>query len=136
MVVVEDNEAFAKYLRYLLEHGGAYQVLITGCAEDAVRLAGEPETGAVILDVSLRDAQYRGRYVDGLELARILKSTPATRDVPIAIVTAHAMAGDRERFLLASGADAFFRKPLVDPSELLRMLAILIERRHEPNADH
>ena len=126
VLIVEDNDAFARYVRYVLEHSGAYAVAVTQSGEEALRLARESQTVAALLDVSLRATRYGDRFVDGVELARILKADPGASHVPIVIVTAHAMAGDEERFLHDSGADAFLRKPIVDPNELVALLARLV----------
>jgi CheY-like chemotaxis protein len=80
---------------------------------------------AVLVDVSLRGTQYAGRYIDGLELSRILKDDEHTTWVPVIIATAHVMSGDRERFLAESRADGFLRKPIVDPQEVVSLLSRL-----------
>ena len=125
VVIVEDNESVAKFFRYVLEHNGAYATAITESGDEAVRLAAEGETVAVLLDVSLRATQYQGRFVDGLELSRIIKEDSRSSHVTVIIATAHVMSGDRERFLDESKADAFLRKPVVDPQELLSLLGQL-----------
>lgn len=125
VVIVEDNASVAKYFRYVLEHAG-YAVAITESGDEAVRLARDAETVAVLVDISLRGTQYEGRYIDGLELSRMLKDDEHTTRVPVIIATAHVMSGDRERFLLESKADGFLRKPIVDPQELLSLLSRLI----------
>lgn len=122
VVIVEDNSAIAKYFRYLLEHDGAYSTAITESGDEAIRLVREAETVAVLVDVSLRATRYSGRYIDGIELSRIIKEDPATTHVPVIIATAHVMSGDRERFLRESRADGFLRKPIVDPHEVLSLL--------------
>lgn len=124
VVIVEDNASVAKYFRYVLEHAG-YDVVITESGDEAVRLAGETDTVAVLVDVSLRGTQYAGQYIDGLELSRVLKGDEHTTRVPVIIATAHVMSGDRERFLLESKADGFLRKPIVDPQEVLSLLSRL-----------
>ncbi len=124
VVIVEDNASVAKYFRYVLEHAG-YSVAITESGDEAVRLASEPDTVAVLVDISLRGTQYAGRHIDGLELSRILKGDEHTTRVPVIIATAHVMSGDRERFLLESKADGFLRKPVVDPQEVLSLLSRL-----------
>ncbi|MBY0493335.1 MAG: response regulator [Cyanobacteria bacterium] len=123
-MIVEDNASVAKYFRYVLEHDG-YAVAITESGDEAVRLARDAETVAVLVDISLRATQYEGRYIDGLELSRILKDDESTTRVPVIIATAHVMSGDRERFLLESKADGFLRKPIVDPQEVLSLLSRL-----------
>ena len=122
VVIVEDNELVAKYLRYILEHEGGYQVTVTESGDEAIVLARRRDTIAVLVDVSLRATMHAGRYIDGLELARLLKQDERTAKVPVIIATAHAMTGDRERFLQESRADGFIRKPVVDANELLSLI--------------
>ena len=124
VVIVEDNASVAKYFRYVLEHNG-YAVAITESGDETVRLARDAATVAVLVDISLRRTQYQGRYIDGLELSRILKDDEHTKRVPVIIATAHVMSGDRERFLQESKADGFLRKPIVDPQEVLFLLSRL-----------
>lgn len=126
VVIVEDNDSIARYFRYVLEHNGAYTTAITESGDEALRLAREAETVAVLVDISLRATQYAGRYIDGLELSRILKDDQATARLPVIIATAHVMTGDRERFMQESKADGFLRKPIVDPEEILSLLNRLV----------
>jgi CheY-like chemotaxis protein len=128
VVIVEDNELIVKFYRYVLEHDG-YVVSATESGDETLQLAREADTVAIILDISLRSTSVEGRSIDGLELGRMLKADPATQEVPIIIATAHTMAGDRERFLRESGAEAFLRKPVTDPAELTSMIQRLSERR-------
>lgn len=129
VVIVEDNESVAKFFRYVLEHDGAYTTAITESGDEAVRLTREAETVAVLVDVSLRATQYEGRYIDGLELSRILKQDQLSAHVSVVIATAHVMSGDRERFLRESHADGFVRKPVVDPQDLLSLIARLTSEK-------
>ena len=128
VVIVEDNESVAKFFRYVLEHNGAYAAAITESGDEAVSLAREDTTVAVLVDVSLRATQYAGRYIDGIELSRIIKDDEGTAHVSVVIATAHVMSGDRERFLRESKADGFLRKPVVDPQDLLSLLDKLTSR--------
>lgn len=127
VVIVEDNLSVAKYFRYVLEHEG-YTAFTTESGDEVVQLAREPQTVAVLVDVSLRATQYAGRYIDGLQLSRILKEDEQTARVPVIIATAHVMAGDRERFLEESKADGFLRKPIVDPQDMLSLVRRLTSR--------
>jgi len=124
IVIVEDNKSVAKFFRYVLERGD-YAVAITESGEEAVELARQRETVAMLVDVSLRSTQYQGRYIDGLELSRIVKEDVQSSHVAVIIATAHVMSGDRERFLGESKADGFLRKPVIDPQELLSLVGRL-----------
>ena len=126
IVVVEDDTLVGKYLKYVLESQGHYDVVVTESGDEAVALANDASTAALILDVSLRNTQLDGRAVDGLELSLTIKSNPATSRVPVILATAHTMAGDRERFLRESLANGFIRKPFTDSTEVLSLIAQLV----------
>ena len=129
VVIVEDNALVAKYLAYVLEQDGGYAAVATESGDEALTLAADAATVAIVIDVSLRDTRVNGQRVDGLELTRRLKASRATMNVPVVLATAHVMVGDRERFLRESRADAFIRKPFVDPGELLSVIAALVSQR-------
>ena len=68
--------------------------------------------------------------MDGWEATRLLKAEPATRDIPVVALTAHAMVSDRERALQA-GCDEYETKP-VDFQRLLSKIEILLGRGATP----
>ncbi len=103
VLVVEDNEQNLELVVFLLEEAGL-----------EVRSAGDAETALEILsstapDLILMDMQLPG--TDGLALVSRLRQSPSTAAVPIVALTAHAMRGDRERFL-SGGCDAYLAKPI------------------------
>ena len=131
IVIVEDDALVAKYLKYVVEQAGHYEAVVTESGDDVLALARDPVTVAILVDVSLRNTQLDGRYVDGLELSRTIKADPAAARVPVIIATAHTMAGDRERFLRESSANGFIRKPITDSREVLTVIAELVDRSAE-----
>jgi CheY-like chemotaxis protein len=78
------------------------------------------------MDVSLSHSVYQGKAVDGIKITQILKADPSTACLPIILVTAHAMEGDRENFLQQSGADGYISKPVVDHEEFVNQLRRVI----------
>jgi len=104
--VIEDNDQNFELVEFLLsECAWSLQRARDGVAVE--RLLGlDPldPPDLVLLDMNLPD-------VSGIDLARRLRALPAFERVPLVAVTAHAMRGDRERFLEA-GCDAYVAKPI------------------------
>jgi len=109
ILLVEDNEMNRDMLSRRLAKRG-HEVLIAVDGQQGVDTAASESPEIILLDMSLP-------VMDGWEAARRLKADPATRDIPIIALTAHAMSGDRERCLQA-GADDYDTKP-VDFKRLL-----------------
>lgn len=128
ILVVEDNPQVAKFYCLALERAGGYRCLLSESGDEIVARARRGEVDAIILDISLANCTYQGQRVDGLEIARILKADAATRHLPILLATAHTMEGDRERFLAASGADAYIEKPIYDPQLLIQHVEQVFRR--------
>ena len=103
VLLVEDNEANSMLATAVLEREG-FQVEVAISAADANRLLR-----AVIPAVILMDIQLPGE--DGLTYTRELKAGRATSGIPIVALTAHAMAGDRER-ALSAGCAGYLSKPI------------------------
>ena len=126
VLIVEDNALVAKFYRLALERAGGFSCLLT---EDVNTMFPEVEAGRIdcaVVDVSLSGTEWKGRPIDGIELARLLKER-APRKFPILIATAHAMAGDRERLLQASGADDYLEKPVYDAEILVGKIHKLLD---------
>jgi CheY-like chemotaxis protein len=60
--------------------------------------------------------------VDGIFITRLLKADPATAGIPVILATAHAMTGDRERFMAETGAEHYLAKPIHDPDAFLEQV--------------
>jgi two-component system, cell cycle response regulator DivK len=103
ILVVEDNEANQLLVQAVLELEG-YQVEVAGSAPEAL-----DQLQASAPDLILMDVQLPGE--DGLTLTRQLKADPATREIPVVALTAHAMAGDRE-LALNAGCVGYIAKPI------------------------
>ena len=103
ILLVEDNEMNRDMLTRRLERTG-YQVLVALDGAEAIAKACSDSPELILLDMSLP-------VIDGWEAARRLKKEVATRRIPVIALTAHAMAGDREK-ALAAGCDDFDTKPI------------------------
>ena len=109
ILIVEDNEMNRDMLsRRLVKRG--YEVSIAVDGEQGLILARAEAPALILMDMSLPG-------LDGWEVSRRLKADAQTKDIGIIAITAHAMAGDREK-ALAAGCDDFDTKPI----ELTRLL--------------
>ena len=104
VLVVEDNDMNMQLVEYLLEEGG-YQIIKAASGEDALSIA----TSGEHVDLILMDIHLPG--IDGLSVVREMKTDARTKAIPILALTAHAMRGDRDRFLEA-GCDGYISKPI------------------------
>jgi CheY-like chemotaxis protein len=125
ILIVEDHPLVAKFYRMALERAGGFSCLITENMDEILTAVDEGGISLALLDVSLRATEWQGKLIDGVELARLLKQR-APRRLPIIIATAHAMEGDRERLLAASGADGYLQKPIYDAQQLVETVRKLI----------
>jgi CheY-like chemotaxis protein len=103
ILLVEDNDMNRDMLSRRLQRRG-YEVLMAADGMQAILMAESEAPDLILLDMSLP-------VIDGWEAARRLKASPATAKVPIVALTAHAMAGDREK-ALAAGCDDYDTKPV------------------------
>jgi len=112
IAVVEDNPDNRLLVRVILEP--LYQV--TEYENGFAALEGLPRErpDLVLLDVSLPE-------MDGTEVLRRLRADPCLRELPVLALTAHAMAGDREKYL-AAGFDDYVSKPIIDERLLLEAI--------------
>ncbi len=106
ILVVEDNDMNMQLVEFLLEEGG-YEIVKATSGEEA--LAITRDTGGSQPDLILMDIHLPG--MDGLSVVRSMKEDARTNRIPILALTAHAMRGDKDRFLEA-GCDGYISKPI------------------------
>jgi len=102
-LVVDDNEQNLELASFLLEEAG-FEVLKAADAEQARAALRRRRPDVLLLDMNLAGA-------DGLELVREIREDRRLAGVPVVALTAHAMRGDRERFL-RGGCDDYIAKPI------------------------
>ncbi len=109
ILLVEDDEMNRDMLsRRLIKRG--YEVVLAVDGEQGVAMSGSENPDLILMDMSLPG-------IDGWTATRQVKANDTTREIPVIALTAHAMAGDREKALEA-GCDDFDTKPV----ELQRLL--------------
>jgi len=116
VLLVEDNEMNRDMLsRRLRKKGFEVDMAVDGA--EGVEMARRGAYDIVLMDMSLP-------VIDGWEATRQLRAVPETRNVPVIALTAHAMAGDRDRAMEAGCSD-YDTKPVEIDRLLLKMHALL-----------
>jgi CheY-like chemotaxis protein len=129
VLIVEDDPINFRVFSKILTKRGGLQVKGTEEVEEVMRLAQEGEVDVILMDVSLARSVYQGTAVDGIKITQMLKADPQTASLPIILVTAHAMEGDRENFLKQSGADGYISKPVVDHEQFVAQIVAMVAEK-------
>jgi CheY-like chemotaxis protein len=103
ILIVEDNEMNRDMLSRRLERKG-FDVVMAEDGKVGVDMSKSETPDLILMDLSLP-------VMDGWEATSTIKADDETRNIPIIVLTAHAMAGDREKALEA-GADEYDTKPI------------------------
>ena len=103
ILIVEDNEMNRDMLSRRLERKG-YDVVMAEDGQKGVEMSKSENPDLILMDLSLP-------VMDGWEATSTIKADGNTKDIPIIVLTAHSMAGDREKALEA-GADEYDTKPI------------------------
>lgn len=119
ILLVEDNELNRDMLSRRLEREG-FEVLLAVDGEEGVELALAEMPDLILMDLSLP-------VIDGWEATRRIKAAPETAHIPVIALTAHALAGDRQKALEA-GCDDYDTKPVELP-RLLGKIQTLLKRK-------
>ena len=113
VLLVDDDDDVLDFLETLLAIEGFATARAAGAVAAFAKLTADPEIALVLVDIAMPD-------IDGLELCRRLKAAPATRGLPVVVLSARP-GQKAEAEALSAGADDFLRKPF-DNDELLRLV--------------
>ena len=112
VAVVEDNPDNRMLVQALLED--RYDLTEYETGVEAVRGLPDAIPDVVLLDISLPE-------MDGTEVLAWMRTQEALKDLPVIALTAHAMAGDREKFL-SIGFNDYVTKPIIDEDVLIEAI--------------
>jgi two-component system cell cycle response regulator DivK len=121
VLYIEDNDDNVYMLKMRLELLDGFEVLTAGDGEQGCDMAAAERPDLVLMDLEMPG-------IDGWEATRRLKSNPQTRDIPVIALSAHALAGSREK-ALAAGCDEFDTKPVEFDRLLATMRRVLAGRK-------
>jgi len=103
ILVVEDNQDSRELVVKVLKNKG-YRMIEAEDGEEAIQKALTERPNLILMDISIPK-------IDGYEVVKRLKSMEEFRDIPIVALTAHAMKGDREKFI-SIGFEGYISKPI------------------------
>lgn len=124
IAVVEDNPDNRLLVRVILE--SLYEVTEYETGHAALEGFASQKPDLVLLDISLPE-------MDGGEVLSRIRADAGLKDLPVIALTAHAMAGDREKYL-AAGFNDYVTKPIVDETILLGAIQKLLDSAPAPTA--
>ncbi len=112
VLIVEDNQDNMDVLEAFLEDD--YELLKATDGKMGLEMAIDEKPDLILLDISLP-------AMDGAQVIAEIRKDREIRNTPVIALTAHAMLGDKEKFL-KSGFDGYMSKPIVDEDELIEMI--------------
>jgi two-component system cell cycle response regulator DivK len=121
VLYVEDNDDKVFMLKMRLELLGDFEVLTAEDGERGCAMAVSEHPDIILMDLEMP-------VMDGWEATRRLKSNPQTRDIPIIALSAHALAGEREK-ALAAGCNEYDTKPIEFDRLVSTVRGILASRK-------
>ncbi|HEY9597299.1 MAG TPA: response regulator [Cyanophyceae cyanobacterium] len=122
ILLVDDDYILAKGTAKLIERIGGHHVIIQDKPEEIIQLCQSGTIDIVIMDVNLSDAQLEDEYITGADLSCFLKSQESTAHIPIILLTAYALANERQSLLASSKADKLCTKPIMDYQAFLELI--------------
>ncbi len=121
IVIVDDVEDNRDFLFYALNE--RFEVIGYSNGEDALSRLHTDRPSVVILDLSLPD-------INGFEVLRRIREQPEFESMPVIALTAHAMAGDREK-CMAAGFTDYISKPILDLDEFTNCIEAYCAQSHK-----
>jgi len=119
VLIIEDNRDNMDVLEAFLEDD--FELLEATDGQSGLDMVKEEQPDIVLLDISLP-------IMDGLEVIKYIREDEVINNIPVIALTAHAMLGDKEKFLKA-GFDDYMSKPIIDDELLIDMINSVLENR-------
>jgi len=117
ILIVEDNKDNMAVMEAFLED--EFTLFCAGDGYEGLKIAKEVKPDLILMDISLPQ-------MDGVEVLKKIRQTKDLQKIIVVALTAHAMVGDKEKYL-SEGFDAYMSKPIVDDEELISMIYRLLE---------
>src|SRR3974377_2404945 len=125
ILLIEDNAVNRRLAQFLLKSQG-YEVWEVSSAPEAFESLKQKQPDLILMDIQLPG-------MDGLAATKKLKADPATRNIPILVVTSYAMKGDEAKAFEA-GCSGYVTKP-IDKTVFLEAVAKALRAREDSRGD-
>ena len=126
ILIIEDDPFTQQFYSYLFakEEFGLVQ---TEDGETAFQALENKNISLVIMDISLKNTFYKGRKYDGLELTKLIKNNPDTKNIPIILISAYKKKSANVNIFEESQADDYIVKPITDFKAFLERVRDLVK---------
>lgn len=104
ILVVDDDEAILEVIKSCLEELAGWEVLLADSGLEGLRIAKSEPLDAILLDISMPE-------MNGIEMLRKLQENYSTREIPVFLLTARVLSGDRQSFLQLPQVVGIIAKP-------------------------
>ena len=131
VLIVEDEPSNVMVFSKILTKRGGLAVKHTENVQEVMQIVDSGQADIILMDVDLRNSRYQGKAMNGIQITQMLKANPQTAKVPVILVTASVMEGDRENFLKLSGADGYIPKPVIDQQEFVAQILAMLPKGSE-----
>jgi len=128
VLIVEDDPINLRVFSKILTKRGGLNVKGTEDVEEVMKIAQAGDADIILMDVSLAHSVYQGKPVDGIKITQMLKADDQTSNLPIILLVANAMEGDREPYVKQSGADGYIQRPIVDHQQFVDQILALLPK--------
>ncbi len=133
ILIVEDDPMNCLVFSRVLTKRGNFEVRCTEDVDDVLITAQQGAADIILMDIGLPNSSYAGKSVNGVQITQLLKANPTTAHLPVVLVTAFNMPGDRERYLKESGADGYIPKPVVDHEDFVAQVHHYMDNKKTPS---
>ena len=125
LIVVEDDIITQKFYSIFFNKNG-YQTIITDNGDKVFDALMTEDIGLILMDINLSNTYLNGEKIDGIQLARYIKTDKIFKSIPLVLVTAYSLSNQIKQLVLDSKAEDIITKPILDYNQFLNKINTLI----------
>ena len=125
LIIVEDDIITQKFYSIFFNKNG-YQTIITDNGDKVFDTLVNEDIGLILMDINLSNTYLNGEKIDGIQLARYIKTDKKFLSIPLVLVTAYSLSNQIKQLLFDSKAEDIITKPILDYNRFLNKINSLI----------